>query len=309
MALKKTQVSELYVTLMGRASEAKGNQYWQNAYNDQTKAAEAMLGSQAVKDYFGSSINSNADFIANIYKNTLNKSADGSDGTIKDPAGITYWTSRLEGTHATASKLSRAEMIVEFIKVANASNTESGTQFSNRVSVSDYAAENLKDAPEGYKELLSFHNNGDKGLVVTDKATSVVDADDIIDDLSGDTSGAIALTVNKDEKSGNIFNANRAFDPSGDDQMNTLQDDDILTGTGENPTLNFDYVTDTQTRDYDITPTLNSIETINVKAAHSGSMTLDLQDATGVKNVNITRMDADLTIDNMTSTQDKLSVS
>jgi hypothetical protein len=310
MAFTKTQVSELYVTLMGRASEAKGNQWWQDNFNDQTKAAAAMLGSDAVKAYFGDAITADADFIANIYKNTLNKSADGADGTIKDPAGIEYWTARLTGT-TEGPQLSRAEMIVEFIKVANASTTVSGTQFSNRVSVSDYAAENLTDAPEGYQELLSFHNSGDEGLVVTDTATSVDFADGLIDTLSGVTSGAVNLTENPDTLSGNVFNAGRVWDPAGDDQLNSLNDDDILTGTGENPTLNVNFINDVDSGDMDVMPTLNNIETLNVKFSANANQTIDLQDTTGLKHANAERIDggANVTFDNIQSVLETATVS
>jgi len=300
MAFTKTQVSELYVTLMGRASETKGNQWWQDNFDDQTKAAEAMLGSDAVKTYFGNTITEDADFIANIYKNTLNKSADGADDTIKDPNGIEYWTARLTGD-TKGPQLTRAEMIVEFIKVANASTTPSGTQFSNRVSVSDYAAENLTDAPEGYKELLSFHNNGDKGLVVTDTATGVDIADGIIDGLSG---GAISLTENPDTVSGNIINANRVWNPGGTDQLNSLNDDDNLTGTGDNPTLNVTFVNDTESGDNNIMPELTDIETVNIDFTADFNQTIDLQDSTGIKNLNATRIDnnVNVTFDNIQET-------
>jgi hypothetical protein len=68
-ALTKTEVSELYVTLMGRVSEGKGSNYWQSNYSDQTEAAKAMLGSDAVAKYFDvSSMEdmSNENFIGTI---------------------------------------------------------------------------------------------------------------------------------------------------------------------------------------------------------------------------------------------------
>jgi hypothetical protein len=51
-----------------------------------------------------------------IYRNTLNKTKDGTDGTIEDASGIVYWNGRLTGE--TGAKMSRDEMIVQFITIA-----------------------------------------------------------------------------------------------------------------------------------------------------------------------------------------------
>lgn len=134
----------------------------------------------------------------------------------------------------------------------------------------------------------------------TNVADAVVDAS-----VQTLTSGAETLV-------GNIFNAPRGFTPGGTDSMNTLNDDDKLTGTGTNPTLNFTYANDADTGDYDIMPTLNGIETVNVSfASNQAALELDLQDSTGVKNVNLSRIsDATgrVTIDNLTAVPTNLSV-
>ena len=182
-ALTKTEVSELYVTLMGRVSEGKGSNYWQNNYSDQTKAAKAMLGSDAVAKYFDvSSMEdmSNEDFIGTIYRNTLNKTIDGSDGTIEDASGIAYWNGRLTGE--TGAKMSRDEMIVQFITIAQKSTTVSGQQFSNRVDVSNYMADVVETAPDDYETSTSF--TGD--LIVTSDLGTVDSAKEEIGLLVGE---------------------------------------------------------------------------------------------------------------------------
>jgi len=272
MSFTKTQVSELYVTLMGRASEAKGNQWWQDNFDDQTVAAAAMLNSDAVKAYFGDSIDSDADFIATIYKNTLNKSADGSDGTIADPAGIAYWSARLDGS-STEPQLNRAEMIVKFIEVARSSDTVSGTQFSNRVSVSDYAAENLTDAPEGYKEALSFHNSGDEGLVVTDTATSVDDSDALIDGLAG--GNEFVLTTEVDTLI--LTNANDTI--VGESSTIGADDTIIDVSVTDNDTFNIALTSDMAAA------TISNVENVNVTLNTLGGTKID---ATNISGANIT---------------------
>ncbi len=108
-------------------------------------------------------------------------------------------------------------------------------------------------------------------------------------------SSTFNLTVNPDTATANIFNADRGWTPGGTDQMNTLNDDDVLTGTGDNPTLNFTYVDDADTGINVITPTLTGIETINVAVVGTPNLAgnlkvLDLQDATGVDHVNVSRI-------------------
>ncbi len=99
------------------------------------------------------------------------------------------------------------------------------------------------------------------------------------------------LTEGIDIVSGNVFNAPRGFTPGGTDQVNTLNDDDVLTGTGTNPTLNFTFVNDADTGDLNIAPRLTGIQTVNVNVRTDLNSTLDLQDATGVKNVKIDGLD------------------
>jgi len=168
MQLTQSEVSQLYVTLMGRASEKKGNSWWQNNYDNQTKAAEAMLNSTAVAEYFGNSLDKNEDFIKKIYLNTLNKTVDGADGTIIDTTGINYWIEQLN-----SGTFSRAEAMVKLTKVAQESTTISGEQFSNRVEVSNHTATVLSSLPDDYRTSLIFHNSGSLGLVVTDDKSSI----------------------------------------------------------------------------------------------------------------------------------------
>lgn len=104
--------------------------------------------------------------------------------------------------------------------------------------------------------------------------------------------GAIVLTEGVDIETGNLFEAPRGFTPGGTDQVNTLDDDDVLTGTGDNPTLNFTFVDDADLPNPVITPTLNNIETVNVSVQGAAPKTLDLQDASGLDNLNVSRINA-----------------
>ena len=92
-ALTKTQVSQLYIGVFGRASEGEGNSYWQTDTNStsMTATANVMLDTEAAKTYFGSTLDSNQLFIEHIYLNTLGKTF------AEDPGGVNYWVFELDG--------------------------------------------------------------------------------------------------------------------------------------------------------------------------------------------------------------------
>lgn len=208
--LTKTDISELYVALFGRASEKEGNIFWRDQ-GSIVEIADKMIASDAAKDYFGSSISSNQNFIEFIYANTLNKTVH------EDPEGIAYWVESLE-TH------SRGEVVVGLINaisnyapgsdvynsmsIADKEKTENAyNQFKNRVEVSNYFADTLDNTPSDWKVSTSFNNNlnvtFDYNTVL--KAKSLGDSlvnsvDTVIDGLyigkyTGDQYGTINLTI------------------------------------------------------------------------------------------------------------------
>lgn len=124
----------------------------------------------------------------------------------------------------------------------------------------------------------------------------------------------VALTSNTDIVSGNIINAAQVFTPGGDDRVNSLQDEDQITGTGTNPTLNFTFGNPNDNGAANITPQLTGVQTVNVNfTANAGAVRLDLQDATGLTNaVNIGRISdtsANVQVDNLLASVPNLSLS
>jgi hypothetical protein len=147
MALTQTQVSQLYVALFGRASEGSGNFYWQSVGKDMAGTAQAMLETQAAKDYFGSTLDDNQAFIDFIYQNTLGKTyAD-------DPAGIDYWVNALNNWG-----LSKAQVVTSLIEaVINPANAgPAQDMFNNKVAVSDYCAERIAGTSIGLDAVVGF---------------------------------------------------------------------------------------------------------------------------------------------------------
>ena len=165
MALTKTEVSKLYVSIFNRASEGAGNTYWQEDAADLKDAAAKMLSTPDAATYFGTSLDSNQAFIEHIYLNTLNKTAS------QDTEGVAYWVNQLN------SGLSRAEIVGSLVTAVDdyAASTDPVTAFAyhqvtNRVAVSD-----------------SIADSGVTDMAFTQKALAAVSADmstlDIVENL------------------------------------------------------------------------------------------------------------------------------
>lgn len=104
---------------------------------------------------------------------------------------------------------------------------------------------------------------------------------------------SFTLTNGTDIATANIFTAGLVYTPGGNDRINSLQDEDQLTGTGNNPTLNATLGNAEDNGGPIITPKLTGIQVINTAFTGSGPsavIALDLQDATGQTEINITRV-------------------
>lgn len=122
---------------------------------------------------------------------------------------------------------------------------------------------------------------------------------------------SVTLSAGADVLTAKIFNAVQVYTPGGDDRINSLQNDDVLTGTGAGSRLDATLGNSNDNGADRITPTMTNIETINARFDSNNAMTLDLQDTTGTTTVNVTRINTgvDATIDNITEgTTNKLSV-
>jgi len=146
--LTQTQVSQLYVSIFGRASEGEGNAYWCANQHDMVIAANTMLDTEAAQSYFGVTLNDDQMFIEFIYENTLGKTY------TEDPAGVNYWVNELAGGK------SKGEVVVTLINAAmdpQYTGLSSQNQFVNKVSVCNYTAERISNCPN-VNDLSAFVN-------------------------------------------------------------------------------------------------------------------------------------------------------
>jgi len=100
-----------------------------------------------------------------------------------------------------------------------------------------------------------------------------------------------ALTNNIDVATANIFNSVPVYVPNGDDFINSLQDEDRLTGAGTNPTLNVTLGSVNDAAENVITPVLSGIATVNAEVTSNLNRAgISFQDSTGLTNLNLTRL-------------------
>ena len=182
MALTKTQVSQLYVSLFGRASEGAGNTYWQtqnaasaDTNTNRTNTATEMLGLTVVKTYFGVTDYTTAanvqTVVESIYLNVLGKTY------AQDTVGVDYWVAQVAGGLSMGRVVNDLIIAINHpdnrVEVADlaASNT-----FNNKVIVSDYVTDNISVFTDTatFRAYVSSVDNTD-ATVVSAKADALAD--------------------------------------------------------------------------------------------------------------------------------------
>lgn len=204
--------------------------------------------------------------------------------------------------------MSKAGLVVEIVNVLADPGTlghpvygDIAQSFQNRAAAAEYFVVDKELGDSTDAELAAAI------ATVTSDAATLAAANQEADS----SANAEVLTSSVDVLTANKFASRPEYTPAGNDLVNTLQDEDELTGVGVNPTLNVTLGSVNDAAEGAINPILNGIETINV-AITSGDVTLlGLEEATGTKAINVTRITAnqsDLTVDNIAESVDTLTV-
>ena len=183
------------------------------------------------------------------------------------------------------------------------------------------AFQNRADAAEYFsvtKELGGLTQQELAGAIasVTSDAATVTAANAAADataSANGIVSGStFTLTTGVDVGTSKSFVSLPDYTPGGNDFVNSLQDEDVLTGNGDNTSLTATIGSINDAAESIIAPTLNGIETVNLKFTHNGSAGLNMQYATGAESVNITgitQTGSTGTVDSMEGSVTGLSIS
>lgn len=173
-SLSQTQVSQLYVSIFGRASEGDGNSYWQGRQLTMASTAMEMLNSPAAAAYFGDALNTDQAFVEHIYSNTLGKTVQ------DDPDGIAYWVGRLMSQEITRGGFAAQMAYV----LANGDFTgdpeaiAAQARFNNRVEICNYTADKILSCPDvtDLSDFVSFISGTTSDYATVDSMTAAIDA-------------------------------------------------------------------------------------------------------------------------------------
>ncbi len=134
----RTQVTELYTSLFGRAPESDGLGYWVTRLgNGEAPAAIAqeMFNTAAARTYYPSFL-TNEEIVGRFYTNVLGRTADAP--------GLAFWTARMGVKGATVGSV--VLDLIQAVKTYSGTDTDaltSQTLFNNKVDAGLYYAVNL----------------------------------------------------------------------------------------------------------------------------------------------------------------------
>ena len=292
MALTQTEVSQLYVSIFGRASEGEGNTYWQTDQEDMVSTANTMLDTDAAQEYFGDTLDDNEAFIEFIYENTLGKTIE------DDPEGIAYWVAELEGGK------SKGEVVVALITAAQSEENagDAQDQFVNKVTVSNYTADNISTVTD-IDDFAGYIAG------VTHEAATVTAAEEAIDeDIPAVPGETFVLTTGIDTVVGTDDDdvIQGIVDTRND--ISTLNNQDSIDGGAGNDTLKV--IMDRNQGDvgYAGTATVTNVETVDVAIGSNAAMDFNTANFTDLETVQTSQSIATVTFNNIQSADIELVV-
>ena len=223
----RTEVSQLYVALFGRAPDGEGLGYWvqlRDQGQSLTQIANTMYATTPARTYFPSFL-TNGEIIAAFYTNVLGRTADADDAA--------FWTGKLNAAGATPGSVI-AEMINVVANYAgtDAAGKDSQSLFNNKVTVAQYYGEKNGNVAGAQTALSSVTK--DAATVTTTKAA--IDAGTIGGVNQGVTLNATSTVDNIIGTSGNDTISAVVADTIANGQ--TLSVADVIDGAGGSDILN-----------------------------------------------------------------------
>ncbi|EET78660.1 DUF4214 domain-containing protein [Campylobacter showae] len=180
MNITQTQISALYVGLFGRSSEGAGSKAWLGAANTQNLSvstiANTMLDTVAAKEFFGDSVNENANFVEHIYANVF-----GKGGANLDKEGKAGWTKKLndgEDRGKVAADMLKAACDPVHSNAADEATKNAHNLLINKIIASNVVADLIKDVPNGgdIKEQLKAFIQINKTITPHSNASDIKNA-------------------------------------------------------------------------------------------------------------------------------------
>jgi len=221
---------------------------------------------------------------------------------VPDAAGLLYWVGQVNSGKSTLGNV--------------AINILSGAQGDDKIAVESKlaAATSFTTAVDTSAEIVAYSKPNGVALAktwlngVTTAATAaaaIATQDAAIAAIVDASATGVVLTNGTDKVNGAIFEAGLVYTPGGDDRINSLQSEDVLSGTGTTGknTLNAVLGISNDNGATTVTPTLNNVQIINVDATGTTNK-LDLRNADDVTTLSINKLTQEakngFTFDNIT---------
>ncbi len=250
-------------------------------------------------------------YVKEVYQNLF--------GSAPSAEHLTYWTNWLTnsgnniyiGRDGTNYGIANYKALV--LAVYEYATADEITALTNRQTVSQYFSTSMQNNPSG--SVPSFNtaqNNAGWASISTvdNTAASVATAKASVDQFvatTGSVGNSFVLTPDVDIKSGNQFLAPPVAGSAGG-VLNTFTSGDALTGTGTNPTLTILWQ-QTTTPITTVQPNLlKDISTLNATLV-GNPLTVLSTFVTGLKTVNINDTSGNLTMTNLQSALETISIS
>lgn len=287
-------------------------QGWAAAASDPATFNSVTNGNPPTYGYLISPSTGNAEqYVKEVYQNLF--------GSAPSAANLTYWTNWLTnfgnntyiGRDGTNYGIANYKALV--LAVYEYATADEIAALTNRQEVSQYFSTSMQNNPSG--SVPSFntaqYNAGWASISTVDNtAASVATAKASIDQFvatTGSVGNSFVLTPNPDTKSGNQFLAPPVAGQAGG-VLNTFTSGDQLTGTGTNPTLTILWQQDTAGITTVQPGLLENINTLNATLV-GNDLTVLSTFVTGLKTVNINDTSGNLTMTNLQSALETISIS
>lgn len=259
MPISATDLNKAYLAYFGRPADLTGKTYF--ATLEQADVIKAFDASAESKALYG---NDAAAKVNAIYQNLFNRDAE--------PEGLVYWTTLINQGRVTPAGAAFA--------ILNGAQGTDATAVQNKLAASEAFVAAMDTTAElvGYSGLdaaASARNwlkavGADAATLTAAVAGAQAAVTAAVEAGTGEGGAGYQLTNGTDVASANVFTAGQVYTPGGDNRINSLQDEDRLTGTGPNTTLNATLGNAGDNGGTVITPTLVNINTINAAFTVSG---------------------------------------
>jgi len=268
----RTQVSELYVALFGRAPDGEGLGFWVGELDSGkslTDVANTMYATAPARAYYPAFL-TNGEIIESFYQNVLGRAADAE--------GLAFWTAKLNAAGATPGSVIN-EMITVVAKSnpadLSAEGVVSQNLFNNKVAVAQWYGEQNGTIAGATAILVGVTD--DAATVEAAKAGGVVTSGETFTLTS--SVDAPALTSGNDTINGVTGDATAA------NNSYTLGDNISDNSTTDSDTLNLTLVGTTASP----VVTVKNVETINlVNSRRWSSHTFNAVSITGANTIKAT---------------------